>query len=79
MSVATTFFHGTVEGNFFDNEDMVTLGERPDYVWSEKLAKVTNKYAKNLISLMLVKDPNRRITLERVLLVCMVQNLFIQV
>ena len=54
------------DGNMGDS-DLRVLAEWTDKVKSDKLAKIKNPLARNLLSIMLQRDPKRRPTVETVL------------
>ena len=54
------------EGNMGDS-DLRVLAEWTDQVKSDKLGKIKNPLARNLLSIMLQRDPKRRPTIETVL------------
>lgn len=60
------FFSANYEDNI-DQTSMKLLYEWPEEFKSRRLAKVTDKYARNLISQLLIKDRMARITSARVL------------
>ena len=67
LCVGATLFQGTVEDNIFDDNNLFVLAEREDQLWNQLLAKVPDRYARNLISLLLHKDPEKRPLTNRVL------------
>jgi serine/threonine protein kinase len=55
------------DGNVIQKSDLEALLEWKDDVKLLKLSAVKDLYARNLISLLLTKDPSKRITMEKVL------------
>lgn len=55
------------DGNVIQKTDLEALLEWKDDVKVAKLSAVKDLYARNLISLLLTKDPNKRLTMEKVL------------
>jgi hypothetical protein len=70
LCVGTTLFQGTVEDNIFNPGDLVELAnfdENSTY-WRNKIELVTDNKARNLISLLLKRDPLTRLRTRRILL-----------
>jgi serine/threonine protein kinase len=55
------------DGNVALEADLRALADWSDEVKHENLARIPNRYARNLVSLLLTKDPTKRPSMERVL------------
>jgi serine/threonine protein kinase/Leucine-rich repeat (LRR) protein len=65
LCTGVTLFQASVEDNI-PNSEMLEACNWTDAIKEEKLAAVTDKYARNLLSLLLNADPLKRIGPERV-------------
>eukprot|EP00607_Mallomonas_marina_P010574 CAMPEP_0182422392 /NCGR_PEP_ID=MMETSP1167-20130531/8069_1 /TAXON_ID=2988 /ORGANISM="Mallomonas Sp, Strain CCMP3275" /LENGTH=705 /DNA_ID=CAMNT_0024600411 /DNA_START=348 /DNA_END=2465 /DNA_ORIENTATION=- len=67
LCTGTTLFHGSVEDNITDEDELLLLQEWADDTKEKKLKIVKHKLARNLLSLLLNADPKKRPTASRVL------------
>ena len=67
MCTGMSLFFCDIDDNIGDDEDLRALYEWDDAVRDRKLSKITDKLARNLVSLMLTKNPQRRIDALHVL------------
>ena len=68
---ARQLFQGGQDDNLgsdlHDDDNLWTLAEWPSHIKAKKLSKVLDPFAKNLLALILTKDPLRRPTIARIL------------
>ena len=67
MCTGSTLFQGTVEDNISDETDLAELYEWSDSLKDRKLKSGMHRTARDLLSLLLNKDPNMRPSASRVL------------
>ena len=66
MTSNSSLFNCDGEGNI-DDIQLRALAGWSDSMKTQQLLRVKNAYARNLISLMLVKDPKKRLSIAQVL------------
>ena len=67
MFTGSTLFQCTVEGNMSVEDDLLALLEWRDSYKAKKLACVQDTLARNLLSLLITKNPKKRISASRAL------------